>query len=167
MEEVTEKNEEHIKQTKKQLFWEIFRFLIVGGTATIVDYGISYLFYTWLLPPSLIGKTFSIIISTALGFGVGLAVNWVLSITFVYKQVSDEKKARSTKSFFVFTAIGLIGLAITEVGMYLGVTFLPSVTIFGSTKFLGEEWIWWISKVVMTCIVLVWNYVGRKLLIFK
>ena len=94
-------------------------------------------------------------------------MNWVLSITFVYKQVSDEKKARSTKSFFVFTAIGLIGLAITEVGMYLGVTFLPSVTIFGSTKFLGEEWIWWISKVVMTCIVLVWNYVGRKLLIFK
>ena len=86
MEEVTEKNEEHIKQTKKQLFWEIFRFLIVGGTATIVDYAVSYLFYTWLLPPSLIGKTAAIIISTALGFGGGLAVNWILSITFVYKQ---------------------------------------------------------------------------------
>ena len=55
----------------------------------------------------------------------------------------------------------------SEVGMYLGVTFLPSVTLFGSTTFLGAEWIWWISKVVMTCLVLVWNYVGRKLLIFK
>ena len=28
----------YIKQTKMELFWEIFRFLLVGGTATIFDY---------------------------------------------------------------------------------------------------------------------------------
>ena len=79
-----------MQQTKKQLFWEIFRFLIVGGTATIVDYAISYVFYHWLLSPDLIGLTLSLIISTAAGFCVGLVVNWLLSITFVFKQVTDE-----------------------------------------------------------------------------
>ena len=156
-----------MQQTKKQLFWEIFRFLIVGGTATIVDYAISYVFYHWLLPPNLIGLTLSLIISTAAGFCVGLVVNWLLSITFVFKQVTDEKKSKSSKSFLIFAVIGLIGLGLTEVGMHLGVKFLPEITLFGATEFLGEAWKWWISKVVMTCTVLVWNYVGRKLLIFK
>lgn len=156
-----------MQQTKKQLFWEIFRFLIVGGTATIVDYAISYVFYHWLLPPDLIGLTLSLIVSTAAGFCVGLVVNWLLSITFVFKQVTDEKKSKSSKSFLIFAVIGLIGLGLTEVGMHLGVKLLPEITLFGVTEFLGEAWKWWISKVVMTCTVLVWNYVGRKLLIFK
>ena len=51
--------------------------------------------------------------------------------------------------------------------MFLGVNFLPEITLFSSTTFLGESWTWWISKVIMTCLVLVWNYVGRKLLVFK
>ena len=113
------------------------------------------------------GLTLSLIISTAAGFCVGLVVNWLLSITFVFKQVTDEKKSKSSKSFLIFAVIGLIGLGLTEVGMHLGVKFLPEITLFGVTEFLGEAWKWWISKVVMTCTVLVWNYVGRKLLIFK
>lgn len=155
------------KQTKKQLFWEIFRFLIVGGTATIVDYAASYLFYHWWLPSSLVGETASLIASTAIGFLFGLIVNWLLSITFVFKQVKDEKESRSKKSFLIFSLIGVAGLAITEIGVWAGVEFLPQITFFSSTTFIGAEWKWWISKVVMTCVVLVWNYVGRKLLVFK
>lgn len=154
-------------QTKKQLFWEIFRFLIVGGTATVFDYAVSYLFYAIILPPSLIGDTLALVLSTALGFCVGLAVNWVLSITFVFKQVSDEKTAKSGKSFLVFTLVGVVGLIITEIGMHLGVNLFPQIVIFGTSTFLNAEWKWWICKVIMTCIVLVWNYLGRKILIFK
>lgn len=154
-------------QTKKQLFWEIFRFLIVGGTATVFDYAVSYLFYAIILPPSLIGDTLALVFSTALGFCVGLAVNWVLSITFVFKQVSDEKTAKSGKSFLVFTLVGVVGLIITEIGMHLGVNLFPQIVFFGTSTFLNAEWKWWICKVIMTCIVLVWNYLGRKILIFK
>lgn len=155
------------KQTKKQLLLEILRFLIVGGTATVFDYAVAYLFYQWLLPPRLVGGTLSLIVSTALGFCVGLIVNWILSVKFVFKDVKNKKEARSKKSFVLFTIIGVIGLGITELGMHLGVSFLPDVTLFSSSTFLGTEWKWWIMKVVMTCIVLVWNYAGRKLLIFK
>lgn len=157
---------ENTKQTKKQLFWEIFRYLLVGGIATIFDYVAWYVFFTWVLPSSLVGQTVSVIISTAMGFLVGLLVNWILSQTFVFKHVQDKEKARSGKAFLIFAIVGVIGLIITEVGMLIA-PILPEINVFGFTEFLGHEWKWWFTKVAMTCIVLVWNYLGRKILIFK
>ena len=81
------------KQTKTQLFWEIFRFLIVGGGATVVDYAVSNLFYGWLLPPSAVGTTLALILSTVFGFCVGLVINWLLSVAFVFRQVEDKQKS--------------------------------------------------------------------------
>lgn len=155
------------KQSKKSLFYEILRFLLVGGTATVFDYAVAYLFYHLILPPDRIDGTLSLVLSTAFGFGVGLAVNWVLSVCFVFRNVKDKKKSRSGKSFLMFTMIGLIGLGLTELGMHFGVSCLPEISLFGSATFLGISWTWWISKVAMTCIVLVWNYLGRKLFIFR
>lgn len=154
------------KQTKKQLFWEIFRFLLVGGIATLTDYAVFYLFRNWLLPAKTVGNILSLIIATALGFGVGLLVNWIMSVTFVYRQVRNKEESRSKKSFVIFTVIGLMGLAITEFGVLLLVHILPEFTLFGVTEFL-LPWNEWVAKVVMTCIVLAFNYVGRKLFIFK
>lgn len=155
-----------MKQTKKQLFWEIFRFLLVGGTATLVDWLISYLFYTWLLPPTLIGEVASLLLSTVLGFTVGLFVNWILSVNFVFQQVENKEQVKTKKSFLTFTVIGIIGLVINSLGMLL-VPLFPTLMFFGSPTFLGTEWAWWIMKTLMTAIVLVWNYIGRKLFIFK
>jgi putative flippase GtrA len=156
-----------VKQTKQQLFWEIFRFLLVGGLATVADYIVFYLFRQWGFPAGLVGDTLSLVIATALGFVVGLIVNWVLSVGFVYRQVKDEKQARSKKSFVIFTIIGVIGLGITELGVWLLVQkIIPEFEFFGVTEFL-LPWNEWVAKVVMTCIVLVFNYVGRKLFVFK
>ena len=91
-----------VKQTKKQLFWEIFRFLLVGGMATLTDYATFYVFRQWIFPAGLVGDTVSLIIATALGFLVGLIVNWIMSVKFVYRQVKNEKEARSKKSFVIF-----------------------------------------------------------------
>lgn len=162
--------ENPVKQTRKQLFWEIFRFLLVGGIATVADYLVFYLFRQWFLPSDFIeGQAWditSLVIATAFGFIAGLLVNWVLSVKFVYRQVRDEAQSRSKKSFVIFTVIGLIGLALTELGVLLLVSLLPEITMFGMTEFL-LPWDEWIAKVVMTCIVLVFNYVGRKLFVFK
>ena len=165
-----ETKEVQVKQTKKQLFWEIFRFLLVGGTATLVDYFVFWIFDGVLFP--LISsaewwQTLALILSTALGFCAGLIVNWLLSVSFVFRQVKNKEEASSKKSFLLFTIIGVIGLLITEVGVLLLVALLPEFTLFGVTEILGTTWAKWTAKVVMTCIVLVWNYVGRKLLVFK
>lgn len=85
----------------------------------------------------------------------------------MFRNVKDKEKSRSKASFLLFATIGVIGLGITELGMYLGVKLLPEITLFSSATFLGTEWKWWIMKVSMTCLVLVWNYIGRKLFVFK
>ncbi len=158
------------KQTKKQLFWEIFRFLLVGGTATLVDYFVFWIFDGLLFPLLSTAKwfqTFSLVLSTALGFCVGLLVNWILSVKFVFKQVQNKEEAASKKGFTLFTVIGVIGLLLTEVGVVALVAIFPKFTLFGVTEVLGTTWAKWLAKVIMTCVVLVWNYVGRKLFIFK
>jgi putative flippase GtrA len=159
-----------VKQTKKQLFWEIFRFLLVGGTATVVDYLIFWIFDGLLLPllsSASWWMTVSLILSTAFGFCAGLIVNWILSVEFVFRQVKNKEEASSKKSFIVFTIIGVIGLVITEIGILILVAVLPEFSLFGVTEIMGTTWAKWLAKVIMTCLVLVWNYVGRKLLVFK
>ncbi len=158
------------KQTKKQLFWEIFRFLLVGGTATLVDYFVFWIFDGVLFPLLSTEKwfqTLALVLSTAFGFCVGLFVNWILSVKFVFMQVTDREKSASKKGFATFTAIGVIGLLLTEVGVLALVAIFPQFSLFGSAELFGTTWAKWLAKVIMTCIVLVWNYVGRKLFVFK
>ena len=158
------------RQTKQQLFGEIIRFLIVGGTATVADYAVFYVFRQWILPARLLtGNTWdiiSLIIATALGFIVGLVLNWILSVKFVFRDVRDKEEAASKKSFVIFAVIGVMGLAITELGILLLVHIFPEITLFGVTEFL-LPWKEWLAKAIMTCIVLVFNYVGRKIFVFK
>lgn len=170
MQEEKRQNTTENLQSPKRLFWEIVRFLLVGGLATLVDYAVFYVFRQWLFPQTLFSWTgwnaCSLAIATACGFAVGLLVNWLLSVAFVFQDVKDKQQSSSTKSFWIFTFIGLIGLAITEIGVLLLVHILPEITLFGVTKFL-LPWDEWLSKIVMTCIVLTFNYVMRKTLIFK
>ena len=159
------------KQTKKQLFWEIVRFVIVGGTVTLVDYLCFYLVRVWILPESLFSSktwdVFSLAIATAVGFCVGLCISWKLSIAFIFRSVKDKEKASSPKAFFLFAFIGVMGLVLTELGMLIMVHTLPAILLFGRTKCLDLPWAEWLAKIVMTFIVMVFNYLGRKLFIFK
>ena len=160
-----------IKQTKMELFWEIFRFLLVGGTATIFDY-----FVFWLLDGVLLPKiplsgaawtTIALWIATAAGFVVGMLVNWILSISFVFRAVRNKKEATSAKSFWVFVIISVIGLVLTLLGVWLLAKAIPTFEFLGKPDFFGTTWSKWVAKMIMTCIVLVWNYIGRKIFIFK
>ena len=172
MKEINETNEtKQTKQTKKQLLLEMIRFLLVGSISTVVDYLVFWLFdgvLFPLMPSSAAGwKTVFLIFATALGFCAGLIVNWTLSLKVVFKQVKNKEQAGSKKSFMLFTIIGIGGLLITEVGVVLLVSILPEFPLFGVTSVLGTTWAKWLAKVIMTWIVLVWNYTGRKIFIFK
>ena len=147
-------------QTKKQLIFEIFRFLLVGGMATVLDYVTAY-----LLTLALHGYWFNAAISNTTGHVVGLLVNYFLSIAFVYKQVKNEQETKTLKSFMLFVLVDVIGLIATIVVMSLQDAYFPVVNI----NVLGHEFniIWLVCKCVMTLICLVWNYIGRKKFIFK
>ncbi len=153
------------KQTTQQLFLEIFRFLMVGGVATLADYLVFWIFDALIFPES--WGTVALVLSTALGFCVGLIVNWVLSVRFVFREAKAEISVHSKKPFLTFTIIGLIGLLITELGVVLLVWAFPSFTLFGQAALFGTAWEKWFAKAIMTCLVLVWNYLGRKIFIFR
>ena len=121
------------------LFWEFFRYAVVGGIAFLADYGTLFLFQ-------------ELFISTAAGFIVGLIVNYVLSLTFVFRRKDNRGSGKSVAAFLIFTVVGVIGLGLTELIMYLG------------TELLHIRYL--IVKIAAAAIVLVWNYVGRKVLIF-
>lgn len=133
----------------KELGMEFFRYLLVGGSAFLVDFGVLYLTKTFLFGG--LGIT-GVYIATAIGFTAGLVYNYILSLIFVFKNAKEKTQGKALRAFLVFSLIGVIGLGITEFGMYLGVSLL------------GIHYL--IVKVVMAAIVLMWNYLARKLLIF-
>jgi len=135
----------------KQLFYEFFRYILVGGLAFIVDFGVLYLSKTLLFPH--MGHT-GILLAAALGFTAGLIFNYIFSLLFVFKQIDENAKRRKIRSFILFVIIGIIGLLITELCMYAGVYLF------------GQKW-YLIVKIFTAGIVLMWNYLGRKIFIFK
>ena len=114
--------------------------------------------------PESLAKTtgLNIFISTALGFGVGLLVNWFLQ-KFVYRYITD-KQTKSKVVFLKFVILALFGLGLTELVMLLAKPTFGTVTWHIVIDF--DFWKLFF-KVLMTIIVLIINYIGRKLFVFK
>ncbi len=142
-------------------FAEIFRFLIVGTIATLVDMfmmGVAMYFIQREIYPSFINvfintptpSTFATIMGTAIGFICGLIVNYVLSILFVF---NEKGKSKSTQGFIIFTVLSVIGLGLNMLGMYLCFDLMH----------INQ----WVSKIIVTIVVLIYNYVSKRLILFK
>jgi putative flippase GtrA len=147
----------------REQFDEIVRFIIVGVIATIADYGTSLIFkYLIYKDPGqwvILGIAFTrnLTVATLAGFVVGVIVNYIMSIFFVFKNVANKKTSRSIGGFIAFVILGFIGLLI-NVG----------IKQIGDNIYTTENF-WWFSFVfaIATLIVLVYNYITRKLILFR
>lgn len=151
-----------MKQSKKELFLEIIRFLLVGGLATVVDYVVFYLFKLVVLKS--VEENVKLIVATLLGFLAGLFTNWFLQ-KFVYKSITDNQM-KSKIVFLKFVILSFIGLGITEAGILLAKPLYNKLilSVFGLFTF---DFYQLFFKCLMTLIVLVINYLGRKFIVFK
>jgi len=146
--------------TKNQnIIYEILRFIIVGVLATIVDY-LGAQLILWICPT---GWTFLFIteidLATTVGFIFGVIFNYILSISFVFKNVEKASDSKSAKGFTKFVILGIIGL-------FIGIGIMRVFSIFWTEM----EDIWWqflIAFVIKTGVTLVYNYISRKIFIFK
>lgn len=143
----------------RDLIWEILRFLLVGGLATLADYITYNLVFYFIIPQGfswwLLDKIF---LAKTAGFTIGVIVNYILSILVVFKNVADKSKSQSFGGFALFVFMGIIGLLIS-----IGITNL------GNVIYLLESSFWWNTFVFAfaTGIVLIYNYITRKLFLFK
>lgn len=160
---------------------EIIRFLIIGVVATIFD-AATRLGIAYLLEKANSPEWVTTGVSVLAGFVVGVLVNYIFSVLWVFQDVKDKKAARTQSKFWLFVLLGFIGLVFHEVLNYgAGALFnLGGISIVngqalvlstirdGTWAFLSsiEFWMWAIIFVLGTLIVLVWNYWSRKKWIF-
>lgn len=130
---------EKIKNNK--LLAQILRFGVVGGLAFLIDSSLLYVLTEYL--------HIYVLISSVISFIVSLIFNYVLSIFWVF----DVKKKQTVKDVLFFAILSTIGLGINQVVMYLGVEIFHIYYM--------------ICKVVSTFIVMVYNFITRKIFIEK
>jgi putative flippase GtrA len=130
---------------------EFMRYSLVSGAALIIDFTVLYVTRTYIFFAM---DTTGILLATTCGFVSGLAFNYIFSLIFVFKEIDENVKKHKVHSFIVFAIIGISGLCITELFMFIGV------------KLLGN-YFYLIIKIITAGFVLFWNYIARKILIFK
>lgn len=127
-----------MKENTKKLLIQIFRFGIVGGLAFAIDYLILILCRELLHLP--------ILLSSAIAFSISVIFNYILSIAWVFDVNKEKDKKRN---FIIFILLSIVGLIITEIIMYIG------------TNIVHIHYL--IVKIVATIIVMIFNFITRKI----
>lgn len=160
---------------KTSIFWEVVRFLVVGGVATLFDLGTKTL-VAYCLPEGSLASWFHFGFPIVCGFIVGVLVNYALSVVWVFKNVDPNKNVRSQGNFWLFVGLGfgglLLGLGIFYLSRYLIMLWSNNaidIDIGKSNISLTSPVFWTYFAVFcfQTLVVLVYNYFTRKAFIFK
>lgn len=122
-----------------KLIKQLFRFGIVGFIAFLIDYGLFALL-------TILGMHY--LIAQIISFSISLAFNYCLSVKWVF----DAKK-QTKKEVIIFVVLAVVGLGINEILLYIGVDLLHIHEL--------------IVKLVSTIIVMIYNFITRKLIIEK
>ena len=130
---------------------QILKFGVVGFVCFLIDFGIT----TGLA--NIFGVHY--LISKFLGFVVSAVVNYILSIKFVFTQ---KKEMDKSKEFTVFIILSAFGLLINEVVMYICIDIAYAKSIFLQAA-ISNKLMVSISSIIATGIVMVYNFISRKL----
>ncbi len=123
---------------KKKLLNQIFKFIIVGGIATIIDWIIFYVLNSIFNINPLISNIFS--------FTISLIYNYIASVKWVFVV---SKKKNKKRIFIEFVFLSIIGLLLSEFIIWILVDKLLINSL--------------ISKIISTAIVMVFNFITRKI----
>ncbi|MCR4563005.1 MAG: GtrA family protein [Bacilli bacterium] len=166
---------------KKERLMEILRFVVIGVVATVFDAGTRILI-SYFMDKGNINEYLVTGVAVLGGFMVGVVVNYIFSVIWVFQNVKDKNAAKTQSKFWLFVLLGFIGLLFHEVLNYgcealfnlagisltAGQASVLSTIKDGTWAFLRsiDFWMWALVFVVGTLIVLVWNYWSRKKWIF-
>lgn len=133
---------EQFMEKIKKLVLQLIKFGGVGVVCFLIDYGILFLLTDIV--------KLGVLYSAAISFSVSVVVNYILSVKFVFDTNPKHDKKRN---FILFVVFSVIGLGLTELIMKIGVDYML-------INYL-------IVKIAATAIVMVFNFVTRKLFLEK
>lgn len=130
----------HLKVNAKQekLLIQIFKFGIVGGIAFVIDY-VSLIVCKEVFH-------LNTLLAAAIAFTISVIYNYLASVKWVF-DVNKEKDEKT--NFIIFIVLSIVGLIITEIIMWFGTDVLKISYL--------------IIKIVATAIVMVFNFITRKM----
>lgn len=129
------------KARGSSLYGQIFRYLISGGSAFCIDFGIM------VLLKEFIGMEASV--AACIGNFSGLVVTYLLSVFWIF----DHRRCSNRYvEFLVFFLIGLSGTGLTYLLMYF---FVDNCGIH-----------YMLAKIITVVSVTAWNFVAKKRLLF-
>ena len=125
-------------------YWDILSYLFFGGLTTVVNYIVYLPCYNWL----------------GISAAVSNVIAWVVAVAFAYV----------TNKPFVFRSHDwswkTVGPELTKfVSCRVGSGLLETALIF-----LTVDWLGWngnVMKLILAVVVVLLNYVGSKLIVFK
>ena len=138
-----------------KLFAQIFKFTIVGGLSFAVDF-IVYGFLCNVL-------YVHYIIAGIVGFLVSVVVNYLLSMKFVFVSKEDMRK---DKEFIIFVVLSLIGMVLNSMLLFVCIDLVYMNWIW-LMQTLNRECVNLVAKIIATGIVMVYNFVTRKIFLEK
>lgn len=124
----------------RRLFWQFARFLVVGLFSFAFDFGLYFILFNYFGVQYVLASTIS--------FSLSLIINYILTLKFVF----DAKPGRNiAKEFTVYIGLNIIALGLNQLILFLAVDALGASPVVG--------------KLIATAVVLVYNFISRKLLI--
>lgn len=159
---------------KKSLMAQILKFGIVGGLAFLIDF-VVYTISNKLLP---FEKGY--MIAGVLGFSISLIFNYLASMKFVFERKEDVSRK---KEFTIFLILSLIGMGLNTVFLALYVEgfdahigwihsihkWAYSLLVSWGFTFVSDvqELTEIAAKVFATALVMVYNFISRKMTLEK
>ena len=125
-----------------KLFAQIFKFVIVGGISFLVDFVVYAVMCNVLY--------IHYIIAGIAGFSISVIVNYILSMRFVFQSKGNIRK---DKEFVLFVVLSLIGMLLNSFVLFICIDLIFMDNI--------------IAKIIATAIVMVYNFVSRKIFLEK
>jgi Predicted membrane protein len=138
----------------KNLIKQFLKFGIVGAISFVVDFTL-YTVCNFLGCPYLI--------SGIIGFVVSVIVNYLLSMKFVFERRDDMSRK---KEFIIYVVLSTIGLGLNELLLYICVDIVYANSDF-LTGLYGDRMAEIVAKVFATGVVMIYNFVSRKLILEK
>ena len=121
---------------------QLLRYTFVGAIAFIADLSLLFIFTEYLRVYYLV--------SAAAAFLLGMAVNYTLSIFWVF-----NKRIFSSRhfEFAIFALIGIVGLSLNEIIIWFFTEHIHFYYLF--------------SKIISAVFVYLWNFFARKFMLFR
>ncbi len=150
-----------LQEKHKKLLGQLVKFAFVGGTAFLIDFVITLLVSALCRKLGCSAEA-AAAIGGVFGFTISLIYNYIMSMRFVFERRDDLD--RKTE-FMIFTILSLVGLALNEGILYFGMVIIRN----GFPAFYTDypSYATASVKIVATGIVMIYNFISRKLTLEK